>query len=96
MGQLIEFYKPQPKAAEPAPAAVAEPSISAGDILRELLGKAETIDEVLVIMRDKDGGMGLVGNLESPAESLLFMLRMQNYIVNSGPVDNSPEPKGTA
>ena len=94
MGVLIEFYKPQPKPpAEPVPEVVERAAV--GDILRELLGKAETIDDVLVIMRDKDGGMGLVGNLESPAESLLFMLRIQNYIVNSGTVEESPAPKGT-
>lgn len=95
MGQLIEFYYPSPKPAQPVPEVV-ELAVSAGDILRELLGKAETIDEVLVLMRDKDGGMGLVGNLESPAESLLFMLRLQNHIVVSNTVDDSPTPKGTA
>lgn len=94
MGQLIEFYRPALKPPVEPVVVEDEPTISASDILRELLGTAETIDEVVILMRDKNGAVALVSNLESPAENLLFMKRVENYIVTAD--SQAVPPKGTA
>lgn len=76
MSKVIEFYHPQPK---PPAAAVPEVvlAVSAGDILRELAANAESTEEILVLMRDKNGAMGLVSNLDGMAENLFFIKRAE-------------------
>lgn len=71
---------------------VVEP-ISPADVLRELLGHSETIADILILTTDKKGVGGLIGTLDGPAESLLFMKRFENNIVNAGVEPINPGPR---
>lgn len=83
MGQLIEFYKPVPKAvltlATPenkaewdAQCAEEAPEIAAADVLKKCLENT-ALDQVLVLTCDKDGTFGFQTNCEDLAESVLFI-----------------------
>jgi hypothetical protein len=74
MGELIEFYKPAPKAALTLASVVEAPAVPpAKDILETLLKHVDTIDDLVVLTSDKDGVMGFLGTLDGAAETLLFI-----------------------
>lgn len=80
MGQVIEFYRPVPKPPAVVPT-VQEPGFAPADILRELLEKSETLQDIVVLMRDKDGVCGLVGNLDGVGENFVFMEQIKFEIL---------------
>lgn len=96
MGQLIEFYRPllkPPVAPQPAPEVAAEPNISASDILRELLGKGEEFQDVVVMYRDRRGELGVVSSLEM-GDIVLFVEVIQQEMVTRFRASLSAPPKG--
>lgn len=92
-GKVVEFYKPQPKQVNAVDEEIAQPPVSAGDILRELLGAEETIHEVLVLTRDKAGFVAMVGNIEGAGENLLFMEYVKHEMLSRLKSDG---PKGAS
>lgn len=54
-------------------AQAAEERISAKKTLEEVLLHTDTIEDVLIMIRDKEGYVGFVTNLEGIAESIMFM-----------------------
>ncbi len=42
-------------------------------VLRSCLKTADNIDEIVILMKDKDGQLGFVGNLDGLGETLLFL-----------------------
>ena len=86
MGEIIEFYKPVPKVPtkEEFAAQLGEESptqMPARSVLGLLLEKADTITDVLVLMRDTDGVLGFIGNLEDLGECLLFIERVKHRVM---------------
>ena len=81
-GRVVCFYTPKPKPPAP-PTEVPEVAngISAGDILRELLGDAENIAEIVVLMRDKNGVGGLIANMDGAGESFMFLEQVKLEIL---------------
>jgi hypothetical protein len=73
MGQLIEFYRPTPK----PPITEVEVASSNEEIIRKMLtdlaGRADTIEDVLVVMLDKDDNIGTMGTTEDLAHTVLLL-----------------------
>jgi hypothetical protein len=95
MGRLIEFYRPLPKPQQPVPVVNETERIAPADILRELVGVAETIDVVLVLTMDKQGRPALISNLDGPGENMLFIEQIKAEWLAMLRT-NEPPPKGTA
>jgi len=93
-GPTNQFYHPEPK--PPKPAAQPEPeqpSITAADILREILGNdSEHLSDVLVLMRDDKGVCGFVGNLDGAGETLLFMEQIKHEMLTRMRGDDENPP----
>ena len=79
MGELIEFYRPVPKAVLTLASAVeaheeeVAPQQSAKEILEICLERADTIDQIVVLTMDREGVTAFFGNCDGMAETLLFM-----------------------
>ena len=98
MGKVIEFYHPSPKP-RPVPQPEvdeAEEQMPAGMVLQQLLDRANTIRDVLVMMVDADGNAGMVTNVNGLPESLLFIERVKHQIMVQDAANNRNGPKGTA
>jgi hypothetical protein len=92
MGKIIEFYHPTPKrplknqktqASETVTKAefdaqVAEETLTAKQVLEEILTHADVITDVLIMIRDMDGQMGFVTNVDGFSESITFMERIKH------------------
>ena len=92
MGELIEFYRPTPKAvltvATPEQL-LEEPSTPAKQVLTQCLEHVDTIDQIVVLTMDKDGVLGFLGNCEGLAETLLFLELIKAQMLFSR-VDSTP------
>lgn len=102
MGQVIEFYRPQPKPVDKAnwdKQVAAEQDIAAIPA-KDILGLAATqcvgITDVLIMTRDSNGEMGFLTNVDGLAESLLFIERVKLRMMNKDIEDNTPTPTGGA
>lgn len=69
---MAEWKKLPSRPVQEAPI-VEDPGITPSDILREVLGKAESLETVLILFRGKDGNCELTCNMEYPGEIFLFM-----------------------
>lgn len=68
-------------------------AISPGDVLRELLQQQEKIADILILSTDIHGVAGLVGTLDGPAETLLFLKRFEHKIIEAGTEPLPPGPR---
>lgn len=91
MGQLIEWYIPKPK--PPAPVVEEAPAeqMPATEVLQTLLQRAEHLRDVLVIMRDDRGVLGLVSNLEGMPEVILLIEQTKLRMLKSVESDDGPK-----
>ena len=94
MGQLIEFYHPSPKPSKPVVEEAPEEQMPATEVLQTLLARAESLRDVLVIMRDDRGVLGLVSNLEGMPEVILLIEQTKLRMLKS--VESDDGPKGIA
>ncbi len=69
---VIDIKTRQPLV-EPAVDADVLEVATADFVLRNCLKNADSIDEIVVLMKDNDGQLGLVGNLDGLGETLLFL-----------------------
>lgn len=92
MGKVIEWYKPKPRKAKvtglpkgkDGPQAVAkEEFVAPRDILQAALENEASIDKCVLLIVDHDGNLGLVSNLDGPAENLMFIEGAKHKIVAS-------------
>ena len=107
MAKVIEFYQhPKPRRVFEGPAReeftsqLAEEELEirpASEVLKEVLDRAETVNDVLVLMRDADGNLGFVTNLADMVETIHFM-RVNEFAMLQHEVNKSKSngPKGTA
>lgn len=97
MGRLIEWYLPAPKPPKPVEEVpeVVEPRITVADMLRELLNnKSETVEDCVVIFRDKDGTTGVVASLETAADILLLVKQVEHSMIRQTTIHDDSGPKG--
>lgn len=66
----------------------------ATEVLQTLLARAESLRDVLVIMRDDRDVLGLVSNLEGMAEVVLLIEQTKLRMLKS--VESDDGPKGIA
>lgn len=53
------------------------------DILQAALENVKTIDRIVLLMTDQEGNLGLVSNLDGPAENLMFIEGVKGKIIAS-------------
>lgn len=94
MGKLISFYRPAPKPPAEEVPEVPEKPISAGDILRELLEHSDKLEDVVVLLANKDRSTGFVSTLGDAGSTLLFMEQLKLTMVQATmPQDGGEGPK---
>jgi hypothetical protein len=92
-GKVTEFYRPA-ILPMPQPITVVEdfPVIQPIEVLRKLIENAANLDEVVILMRDKDGTAGLVSNLYGPAENLFFIEQVKLEMIAGSVKPKEPAP----
>lgn len=93
---VIQFYRPK---AKPTPPVSEVPEVSedcspgAQDILREVLANSESLDEIVLLMRDKDGTLGVASNAGGLEDVILFLERVKFQMLSRDAAQaNNPGP----
>ena len=85
MGKLIAFYHPDRKPTQPKPPLVesllAEPMDDVASLIQRVLSESDRIEDILILVKDKDGVLGMIGTPDGPGESILFMRMVEANIV---------------
>jgi hypothetical protein len=93
---VIEFYHPKPKPPQAVPETAEDPGPSAQDILREVLGNSEHLDEIVLLMRDKDGTLGIASNCGGASDVLFFLERVKFQMLSRENAQENPGPGATS
>lgn len=104
MGDLLEWKKGKPKAKTSVtgpPEGADGPQdlpphkfVEPVDILRAALENHQYIEQIVVLVADDEGNLGLISNLDSPAENLLFIEGMKQKIIEAQ-FENGKKPATT-
>jgi hypothetical protein len=92
-GKVVVFYAAKAKPLATAPEAEEDfdpaPAI---EVLQKTLQAADGLKDVLVLMRDKDDVVGIISNLDGPAENLFLLKQCETQLISLS--INKPEPTG--
>ncbi len=82
MSEVIDIATRRPLV-EGGPVAVPEMTAEPLDILNECVKQAASMDEVIVMFKNKEGDFGFISSIEGVAENVLFMELVRLQALNA-------------